>query len=288
MGKVEKAIVILNYNTWQLTIEFIEALYRLNTIEEYEIVVVDNASPNDSYLFLKEQKDIGKLKITLLNASANRGYAAGNNVGLKYSYNKGYKYAFVMNTDLLFEDLGFLEKMLKVFEKGKDIAVISPRVLMVNGRETNRNLYRPTIWDATFGKLISKKKKYEISNELVIDTESCFNYRPQGCCMLVDLSKMNEINYMDEETFLYGEESILAERFLKKGYRSVLCLNASIIHNHSQTIKSMSDSKRILKWMNDSSRIYWIKYRKKSIFSWYICVMFNYLIFKVKNIKITK
>lgn len=287
VSKIEKSIIILNYNTWQLTIDFVESLNKLKGIEQYETIVVDNASPNKSYEYLKEEKEKRNLEFTLIKASSNKGYAAGNNLGLRISYDKGYKYAYVMNTDLIFKDYELLKNMLNIFNKAENIAVVSPRVLTVKEREVNRNLYRPSVWSVTLGRVAALKRSFKICDSVCIDQDSCYNYQPQGCCMLVDLKKINEVNYMDEETFLYGEERILAERFMEKGYRSALCLNTSIIHNHSQTINASSDDKRILEWINASAKCYWIKYRKKSIITWKLIETFEYINFYFKKIALS-
>ena len=95
--------------------------------------------------------------------------------------------------------------------------------------------------------------------------------------MLVDLKKMQEVDYMDERTFLYSEELILAERLLEVGYRCACCTNTSIIHNHSKTVKKNIDKKRIYKVQMESFRYYLEKYRKYKTLKRNICCLFYYL-----------
>ena len=82
------------------------------------------------------------------------------------------------------------------------------------------------------------------------------------------------VDYMDEYTFLYSEEIILAERFLNKGYKCACCLESRVVHNHSKTVKSEFDKKRIRKMQVESFEYYLRKYReygklKRTIGCWF-------------------
>ena len=63
-----------------------------------------------------------------------------------------YEFAWVTNTDILFDDPQTLKKMISVLEKDSTIGVVSPRVFTPSGMETNRNLFRPSVWDLSLGK----------------------------------------------------------------------------------------------------------------------------------------
>lgn len=95
--------------------------------------------------------------------------------------------------------------------------------------------------------------------------------------MMVNLKKMNEIDFMDEHTFLYIEEPILAERLLKRNYRCACCLTTSIIHNHSVTVRNSFDKKQIRKMINKSFTYYLSEYRNFNKLQIKICCCFNSL-----------
>ena len=136
-----------------------------------------------------------------------------------------------------------------------------------------RDSIRPDFFDLTFGMLNYKKKGRKIEDR----GGYSYIYRPQGCCMMVDLNKMNEIDYMDEHTFLYVEEPILAERLMQKNYKCACCIATSIIHNHSTTVKSVFAKNKIRKMNNESFKYYLKQYRKFNIVKTNICLFFNYL-----------
>lgn len=263
--------IILNYNTWKDTIKEIEILKQLLNVNFKDIIVVDNCSPNDSYKKLKEYAL--KTGITLLYSETNKGYAAGNNIGLRYSYKYGYKYAWILNNDILIEDKDILKKMISVFKKDKKVAVVNPDIYTPNGHLCNRNSIRGNIWDSTVGILQFVKKSRKI-----IDLGGYgYVYRPQGCCMIVDLEKMNDVEYMDENTFLYVEEPILAEKLLQKDYYCACVTNTSVIHNHSFTVKSNLQKRKIQKIKKESNSYYLKTYRGYGRVSIAICNFFMIL-----------
>lgn len=262
------SVIILNYNTWQDTLEEIKLIDKI--LGETNIIVVDNCSPNESYEMLDKNNNG---RYTLIKADSNAGYASGNNIGMRYAYNHGYEYAWILNNDIIFEDSAIVDKMLKVFEDSSDIAVVNPDVYAPDGYLFNRDSIRPSFYDLTIG-MYSYKKKGR-----VVEDKGGYGYvyRPQGCCMLVDLKKMQEVDYMDERTFLYSEEIILAERLLKSGYKCACCTDTSIIHNHSTTVKKSIDKKKIYKIQMESFRYYLEKYRNYKNIKRNICCWFYYM-----------
>lgn len=264
------AVIILNYFTWQDTLEEIKMINTICKIKYQDIIVVDNASPNNSAEMLEMNNIFG---FKLLKASNNRGYASGNNIGLKYAYEYGYRYAWILNNDVIVNDSDTLLKMKKVFEYDSNIAIVNPDICRPDGSIYNRDAVRPSLIDFTIGIFAYKQKGRKI-NDL---GGYGYVYRPQGCCMLVDIFKMKQINYMDEFTFLYCEEMILAERLLKWNYKCATCLNVKVIHNHSTTVSSTLKKRNICRINNESFEYYLKKYRGYNYISVRLCLLVNYI-----------
>ena len=85
------AIIILNYKSWTDTIEEISICNEVLQIGNEDIIVVDNCSPNESAEKLKAEADIKGF--VFIASPVNNGYAAGNNIGLRYAYDMGYTHA---------------------------------------------------------------------------------------------------------------------------------------------------------------------------------------------------
>ncbi|MDO5381723.1 MAG: glycosyltransferase family 2 protein [Eubacteriales bacterium] len=263
------AYIILNYKTWEDTIAEINNIIDVFKAKPSQIIVVDNCSPNESAIKLEEYANA--TNIIFLKSNTNRGYAAGNNIGLRYAWNEGFKYAWILNNDVVIEDSQLKEKMISVFEKDHSVAIVNPDIYLPGGHMCNRESFRPNLWDLTFG-LIGYKKKGRAVKDL---GGYGYVYRPQGCCMMVDLKKLHEVDYMDEKTFLYSEEPILAERLIKKNYRCALCIGVSILHNHSVTVASSIEKRKVRAIMQDSFRYYLKEYRGYRGISLWIALLFN-------------
>ncbi len=263
------AIIILNYVTWKETLKEVKLVKELldNRSYKYEIVVVDNCSPNESYQQLSKHTD----EFTLIASSNNGGYAAGNNIGLAYATQKGYKYSWVLNNDILFNDKDVLTKMLSTFDKADDIAVVSSDVLAPNGYLFNRDAVRPNLWDLTLG-MLAYKKKGRASEEA--KRGWLYVYRPQGCSMLIDNEKASQVDFMDEYTFLYCEEFIFSERLLRKGYRCACCSDTTVIHNHSYTVKRTLSKIKFIKTNLRSYSYYLKSYRSFNVVSRFFAELF--------------
>lgn len=276
MDKEQVAVIILNYKSWEDTLKEAQLVHDLFELEWKQIIIVDNASPNISEAELNK-KAIGDY--VFIETGENRGYAAGNNVGLRFAYKNGYKYGWILNNDIIIEDKKVMTEMLRIFSIDDSIAVINPDVYSPTGYMFNRNAKRRSFWDYTFGYFFYKEKGRRLE---LIDGYG-YIWRPQGCCMMVDLKKMEEIDYLDENTFLYCEEPILAEKILRAGYRAACACEVEIIHNHSNTVKSVMQKKEIIKTHNRSFKYYLRTYRGFNDFQIKLCLLIATLEMRIKG-----
>ena len=251
------AIIILNYKAWRDTLNEVKLLNKVLINQEYQIIIVDNCSPDESYSYLKKYNHG---QYILIKSDKNGGYAYGNNIGLRYAKKQGYKYAWILNNDILFHNPDILKEMLLIFQSDCSVAVVNPDIYSPDGYLFNRDSKRPVFFDFTFGII-----KYKKIGRYIDDLGGYgYIYRPQGCCMVLDLAKVAEVNYLDENTFLYCEEMILAEKLLTKNYHCACCTKINIVHNHSKTVKSILSKRQISKVQLESFCYYLKTYRNFS------------------------
>ena len=93
MNKIEKkvSIIIVSYNTKELTKRTIQSVFDKTEGIEYEIIVIDNASKDGS---VEELKKTFQDKITIIESGENLGFGKANNLGIKQSTGK---YVFLLN-----------------------------------------------------------------------------------------------------------------------------------------------------------------------------------------------
>ena len=273
MSFEQVAVILLNYKSWEDTLREARMVHDLFQLRWHQIIIVDNASPNESEEKLKE-KAIGDY--IFIETGSNRGYAAGNNVGLRYAKEHGYQYGWVINNDIIMDDDTLLGKMVEIMESDPAVAVVNPDVMSPDGFVYNRDSVRPAFYDLTIGMIAYRKKGREIHNLGGYG----YIYRPQGCCMLLDLSKLEKVNYLDETVFLYCEEPILAEKLLKKQWRCAVAADKQIIHNRSRTVKASIGKWKRISIQNRSFGYYLTRYRQYGRVKKRICILFN----TVKNL----
>ena len=270
-------VVILNYGTFDLTINLINELRADLDYENYAIIVVDNCSPNESAEVLEAKSK--EMDFIFYPNKKNAGYAAGNNIGIRYGIDHGYDYSWILNNDVELREKNALRHMLEIAEKNAKIGCIGPMIYSLDGEICAPYVNRLTFWNMTFGIVKEKKIRRKYINE------SREVYRVYGCCMLLKNSVMNAVDCMDERTFLYGEEDILAERMLAKGYVSYYDSEVSVTHKESASIKRMSKNKTKTKIVasRKSRELYLKEYRHFPLVARWLCHVARSIIIYVRR-----
>ena len=123
-GWPKVSIIVLNWNTYELTRESLESLREI-TYPNYEIILVDNASSDGSVPRLK--KDFPH--VTLIQNRANLGFARGCNVGIRCALSREADYVLLLNSDSVVEK-GFLEPAVEHAESDKKIGLVSGKIYL--------------------------------------------------------------------------------------------------------------------------------------------------------------
>lgn len=251
-------IIILNYNSSGDCRKCIGFLRQQEGVET-EIVVVDNLSPRPG-----EQDAIRRLcheqGCTFIQARDNRGYNAGNNIGLRYAAQKGYKYALIANPDMEFPQRDYIRRMAEAMEGRPEVAVVGTDIVGPEGDHQNP-MGRDGEWKESFwwfkGIFLAPLFHRNTPSEAERDPGST-RYCPKvsGCCLMVRMSYMESIGFFDEGVFLYCEEAILCRQTERDGRRMLYLAEAQAVHRHIKSQKG-DPVKRYEAWLK--SRRYFIK-----------------------------
>lgn len=272
--KMKLSIIIVNYNTYTLTKQTIDSVLEKKLPFEYEIMLVDNASQDDSMARLQEDyKELisqGLLNITLNDA--NLGFAKANNIGMKKS--KG-EYILLLNSDTyVVEDC--LQQCMQYIERynteaaiqGENeckIGALGCKVILSDGtldHACKRGFPTPRASLYYFLKLHKRDKvKYGLYDALHLDENEvgevdCL----MGAFMLMPRHVLDQVGLLDEDFFMYGEDIDLCYRIKEGGYKIMYYPEASIIH-----YKGGSSKKRRTKVIYDFHNAMWIFYKKHYI-----------------------
>jgi GT2 family glycosyltransferase len=225
MKKTTLSIIIINYNTSQLTLNCIESIYTFEVSKNIEFIVVDNASNAEDFEFLsKNIKD--KATVTLIRSKINLGFAAGNMLGFQYA--TGDFYAFI-NSDVLFVAPVF-DALITFMEHNPNVGVCGPQILNEKGEETTSFRSFEGVRYKLFGKKFlaltqpnkpSMLKKYNIPIAVDFIIGSFMFFRSEA---------FNLIGGFDPNTFLYYEETDVCLRLKKYGYATYYIPDLKYIH----------------------------------------------------------
>lgn len=254
-------VVVLTYNTWNATAECIESFYSYHDINSCKMYIVDNAS--NISISKKCKELIGKYNLRYIKALDNKGYAAGNNLGIKEAIKDGCTYILISNNDIVYNE-EILHSMHEDYKLYPDAAIVAPKVLLTNGEIQETNLGCPMTLKGKYLYLLRKTPLKRISKKFVdsfqVDILSHCDvfcvHGVSGCCFMISTSALTEINLFDEHTFLYEEENILSAQIAGLGKKVYIDPKIKVVHHHGLTTNNV---KPIAFKAHVASEIYYCK-----------------------------
>ena len=272
------AAIILNYNSAADTRKCIEFLQKQKLNEELHVIVVDNNSNEKlgirneelwstvNFLSPKAQRPMVQQSTEVIYAEENRGYSAGNNIGLRRATEIGAKYALVINPDMELTDVNYITRLVAVMERDEDVVVAATDIVTPEGIHQNPMLPDGD-WHGAFGwvkEIFNRKRPVDTYSFIDNYMESHECAKVSGCCLMLRMSFVEEIGYFDEYPFLYCEEAILARQVEMAGKKMYYLADTQAVHRHIKSEKG-DPVKRFKHW--ERSRIYF--YRRYSKDSWW-------------------
>jgi GT2 family glycosyltransferase len=225
------SIIALNWNTTDITCDFLYSIGERNSYKNIEVIIVDNASREDpTAAFLAAYPEV-----KVIRNSRNLGFSAGNNVGIRAA--KG-EYLFIVNNDTEFT-AGLLEGLLKTFETNPDAGMVSPKFHYFYSKGTIEYAGYEAVnpFTGRNGMIGCREKDRGQYNE-VRET-----HYVHGGAMMVPRRVIEEVGVMPEQYFLYYEEFDWSEQVKRKGYKIYYQPGALIYHKESMTTGKSSPLK---------------------------------------------
>ena len=228
--------MILNYQSYKDTIEYVENLQKQRNIK-LNILIVDNCSPNNSYAILKNTFAHAN-NIEVIKTERNGGYAYGNNYGLWYLKDKRSDYILISNNDIHIDDNMLLFKLMNTYKLLENPAFASP-IMTVNGNPSKNSAWKmTTLKDDIVGSLrmlegvFKSRRNYNFTTNNDYLEVDCLS----GSFFLGKKNIFYDIGLFDENTFLYMEEEIIAKKVKEISLRNYLVTSMHYEHITAQTI----------------------------------------------------
>ena len=256
MNRKTIAIVILHYNDFNMTKNYIDNLKELNWENiNHKFVIVDNASPDCSGIKLKEKYYLDK-DVEVLLSEINLGFAGGNNLGILYARNEfDADLVVVSNNDIKIKTHTFPEELIEMYEENC-FAVYGPDIYS-QGRNIHQNPFRKSPLNMEEVKSKIKEIDRLLPILKIIDRTRTYNflrkiknlYSKKEKTLSEDY-KQRKLNYVLHGaffvltkkyfekypdglyggTFLYMEEDILAYRCMKSKLKMLYDPKISVVH----------------------------------------------------------
>ena len=262
------SIIIVSWNVMEELVGSLRSIRENRPSAEFEIIVVDNASSDGTVDSIKQHFP----DVTIISNKENRGFAAGNNQGIKKARGQ---YLLFLNPDTIVHPLS-LDVLMNFMDGNSDAGACGPKLL--NDDSTTQPstrrfptfrgaLYRHTafrflwIFRSEYEKLLMKDFDYD--REMDVDEVT-------GAALMVRRSVMDRVGCMDEDFFMYYEEVDLCYRIKQASWRTVFVPEAVITHLGGRSASQISVMNHVL--MLTSLLTFFRKHRGKLTTGVFSCV----------------
>lgn len=253
-GEKKVAAVILNYNSSEDCRKCVSYL-RGQTYDNLSIMIVDNASPNPNERNALESL-CNEYGIAFIQSDENRGFSAGNNIGLRSAVQSGADWMLVINPDVELRDPEYIRSVMQELPNWPEAAVVGTNVLLPSGEKQNP-MREVTALEEILWPLEMVKQKLGIWDGYRSKDETGYCEKVSGCCFFISREFLLKNDYLDETVFMYCEEPILAKCVTKQGFRELYIKEVTANHEHYAAKKSGSRKKKMTEFLN--SREYYIE-----------------------------
>ncbi|MBN1764019.1 MAG: glycosyltransferase family 2 protein [Sedimentisphaerales bacterium] len=267
---MDVTIIIVNWNTRDILRDCLKSIYAQTRNITFEVIVVDNASADNSVQMIRTEFP----QIILIENADNRGFAAGNNQGLEIARGR---YVLLLNPDTIVLE-GAIQKTVIFAEQHPKVAVIGIRNDRPGGRLIKNCFQFASVQNLIISslglhRLFPQSRFFGRERLLWWDYQSVREVDVvAGCCMLVRREAIDRAGMMDEAYFMYGEEMDWCWRFKKAGWKILYYPDARIIHYGGM---SAAQNPVEMRAAQQKSFLYFIK-KRQGLFAMYIA---RYLFF---------
>ncbi len=221
------SVIILNYNVRYFLEQSVQSVLDATQKIDAEIIVVDNASVDDSCKMIRERFP----KVTLIENKTNVGFPKGNNQGVAIA--KG-EYICILNPDTVVSDDTF-EQVLSFADKQQKLGILGVKLIDGTGNflpESKRGV--PTPWVAftkfsglykIFPKMCGKYYALRLHEDETGEIDILV-----GAFMLMKRSVYNEVKGFDEDCFMYSDDIDISYSIKKLGLKNIYYPKVSVIH----------------------------------------------------------
>ncbi|MEO7768385.1 MAG: glycosyltransferase family 2 protein, partial [Ferruginibacter sp.] len=236
-------IVILNWNGKNFLKKFLPYILA-STYSNKRVIVADNASTDDSIIFLKESFP----QVEVLVSTVNQGFAKGYNTALRQVDGDYY---VLLNNDVEVTP-GWIEPVIELMNKDEMIAACQPKILSYRNRGCFEYAGAAGGWLDALGYPFARGRIFDVLEEdkgQYDNQQACF--WASGAAMFVRASVYDEVGGLDEYFFAHQEEIDLCWRMQIAGYKVYVQPSSVVYHVGGGTLSKTDNLKTFLNFRNN-------------------------------------
>lgn len=255
MDNLLLSVIIVNWNSIEFLRPCLASLFEKNKNIDFEVIIVDNASKDNSVQVLKSEFP----KIHLIQNDINIGFTKANNQAIKEA--KG-KYILLLNPDTVITDLDILKNWVGFMEDRPDVGASGCKLIYEDGsHQVGDAGYKPTISTVfNFSFFLSRLKPERFKgiflnyNELNIPIEVDWI---SGADFFVRRAILEKVGLMDEGIFMYADDIEWGCRIRKHGFKVIYLPQMKIIHLQGGSAKKQKEISRFSSlWLKNIRLLY--------------------------------
>ncbi len=236
---VDVSVIIVSFNTREITLQCVSSVIKTTKVFSYEIIVVDNASSDDSVSELKKlAKDNSRIKI--IENKENYGFSKANNIGVEKASGR---YVLFLNSDTVVYE-STIDGMINFMEESPDCGASTCFVRLPNGKlddAAHRGFPTPARAFSHFSgasKIFKKSKFFAGYNMTYEDLTKTHEIEAlTGAFMFTRRSAAEKValppdssKWWDEDFFWYGEDLDFCYRLKEAGWKIYFVPQYEILH----------------------------------------------------------
>lgn len=250
----ELSIIIVNWNGGKLLRRCAETIVTSPPATSYEIVIVDNASADDSLDQLRSSELLAPLisnqQLRIVQNSENRGFGAANNQGFAATDSPT---VFLLNLDTEVRR-GTIDTLMEALASDETIGICGPKILNSDGSlQISAFFNPPRVWHT----VLSQLKLYlllppGIRGELLLGRHWDHNRRRSvpmlsGAAMLARRKMIDEVGGFNERFHMYSEDTEWCWRITKAKWKLMFVPEAVLLHHGAESSKKRWSSQERLR-----------------------------------------
>ena len=235
---MDLSVIIVNWNTKDLLCQCLDSLFQKAEGIEMEIFVVDNGSIDGSVAAVRKKFP----EVRLIESPVNQGFAKANNQALSVS--KG-RYLLLLNPDTQVKDEA-IPPMLSFMNAHAEAGVVGAQLLNADGSKQNSIANFPSLATELLNKSLLRRlfpEKFpgkEMDYPAPVEVDSVI-----GACIMVRRKALEQVGLLDEEYFLFLEETDWCYRMKKAGWKIYHIPQAEVLHFQGKSAEAEKGKARI-------------------------------------------